>query len=141
MTNKEYLEQVYEMDMNITYLLEKRNALKASLLSGSVGAYGGAGGFAATPDNRSFEKKMEKYILLEEEIDRQIDELTQKKEEIEKVISRLSDYKARTVLLRRYINGVSYEQIADDYGYTKSYVCYLARNAIPKLKIPQEYKT
>ena len=140
MTNKQYLEQIGEMDMHIAYLMEKRETLKASLLSGGVSSYGGTGGSAATPDNRSFERKMEKYVLLGEEIDRRIDALISKKEEVEKVIDTVPGYKVRIILLRRYINGIHYSQIADEYGLTEAYVEKMARGAIAKLKIPPEYK-
>lgn len=138
MTNKEYLEQVCEMDMNIAYLLEKRDTMKASLLAGGVASYDRRIGSDSVPDDRSFEKRMEKYILLEEEINRQIDEMIELKSQVEGVINRLKDFRARVILLRRYINGVSYAQIADEYGYTEGYVAKLARVAIHQLKIPTE---
>lgn len=68
---------------------------------------------------------LEAYALLEQEIDSRIDELTEIKREIIKAIGGMENPVYRTLLLERYINLRTWEDIASVMQYTERNIFYL----------------
>ena len=125
MTVKEYLSRVRELDREIDRKVDRLGDLYAAVtkrtaqLSGMPGAH----------NDRAFEERMEKYLLLRDEINADIDRLIDLKTEICKAIDSLPEEKHRNVLERFYLQGMTNWEIADELGYNERTVYKLKLQA------------
>lgn len=101
MTPKEYLQQAYVIHREINRTLAKIEGMRQSLY-GKGADYSNDGSKPASREN-SLEKAICKIMDYENEANKKIDSLVDKKLEIEKVISRVSDGNQKEVLERRYL--------------------------------------
>ena len=76
-----------------------------------------------------------KIVDLENEINSQIDELIIIREEIVKTIEQVQDERLRAILMKRYINGDKWEQIAVDMSIDLRFIYRLHGRALQKIKI------
>lgn len=106
---KEYLDQAFYIDRQINIDIEKMEAMRASLYQQSA-KYDKTG--SQTVNDNSREKALCKVIDYEKKLNKEIDELVDKKLEIEKIIKALSDEKLREVLTRRYLLFQKFERIS-----------------------------
>lgn len=74
--------------------------------------------------NREIEADIEQYILLQRGVTA--------------ILEQLSDMTMRTVLEYRYLNGATWEQIAEKMGFTYQWVCSLHQKALKQLHFPEE---
>lgn len=82
--------------------------------------------------------KVIKYCDYVMYIEKKVNECYEKLKEIQMVIDAVEDLKLRTVLLKRYINNMTWEEIAEELSYDKRWLTELhlrALKAIVKLKI------
>ena len=110
MTAKEYLNQGYRINEHIDAklgqiamlrdLATKTNVVISDMPKGS------------NYDNSSVEKTIVKIVSLEEEINKEIDRLVELKKELMDVIEKVDDPKERLVLNLRYLNFLTWENIA-----------------------------
>ena len=77
---------------------------------------------------------MQRYLLLRDEINADIDRLADLKEEIRRMIETLPDEKYRVVLEKHYLNGLTYAQIGREIGYHKITVAKLVKEALEKME-------
>ena len=77
-----------------------------------------------------------RIIDLQNEINRDIDELVDLKAEIREVIDAVPDTDLRLILEERYLNWKSWEQIAVTLGYNLRYLHRLHRQALDACVIP-----
>ena len=87
-------------------------------------------GAQSTKDPHKFDKLAE-YSA---EIDRQIDHLYEVKAEIQKAISRLDDSRYRDILSGRYLDGLTFEEIAVKIKYSYKQTCRLHGRALIKME-------
>lgn len=126
---KEYLEGIRACDKRIGCLLEDRKYLKD--LSLRITASMGAGGGSAGGGNQDkLGSIVTRIIAKEEEIDRAVDELIDKKEEAAALLALLDKPGHGDVLRKRYIQYKSFETIATEIGITYRGVCYLHGRAL-----------
>ena len=78
--------------------------------------------------------RMEKYLLLRDEINADIDRLIDLKTEICKAIDSLPEEKHRNVLERFYLQGMTNREIADELGYNERTVYKLKLQAEKNLE-------
>ena len=71
----------------------------------------------------------------EVEIDRQIDELIRVKTEILKAISKLTDGRLREILRLRYVQGLTFEEIAVEIKYSYKQTCRLHGRALIRMEV------
>ena len=113
MTNKEYLRQAYRLDQKINSDIEEVARLRemASSISSPV-----LGDKVQTSRNGNapFVRSVEKILLLEEKINREIDTLVDLKEQMREVIAAVPDTDERMVLRYRYIHNLTWEQIGNE---------------------------
>ena len=113
MTNKEYLRQAYRLDQKINSDIEEVARLRemAGNISSPV-----LGDKVQTSRNRDglFVRNMEKILLLEEKINREIDALVDLKSQMRDVIAAVQDTDERMVLRYRYIHNLTWEQIGNE---------------------------
>lgn len=76
---------------------------------------------------------VEKIIALEGEINASIDELLQVRKAVEHAIQGVPDSTLRILLALRYIDGMTWEQVAVTMHYTYQWVCVLHGRALKQL--------
>ncbi len=91
------------------------------------------GGESGSP----IERPMDKVDELEKEINREIGELVKIREEIEAVLGQLEDRNLRDLMKYRYIDGLTWEQIAVKMHYGFQWVCKLHGRALNRLRIKE----
>ena len=113
---KKYLGQVRYSDMRIRGKLEELDSLHRLML-----ALGGS------------DRTMEKIAALQEEINRDIDNLVDLKREIVRQIRRLSQPEYQAVLEMRYLRGWTWERVAMNMHFSQGYVYDLHKDALKEL--------
>ena len=87
----------------------------------------------ATKDSHA---KMENYLILSENLQKQIDKLMGIQNEVTEVIDQVKDEKMRVVLTERYINRRKWEDISKimNYSHEGGYIFRINRMAIQAVK-------
>lgn len=116
MTTKEWFSRGRRLDDHINSLLSTRDKLKASAESITPNYDG------LVVDGTKDPHKYDGLVAMEDMIDREIDRLYDIKQEILTVVLQMQDTRYRDVLTKRYIDGLSWEQIAVDMKYDYFYV-------------------
>ena len=134
MTPKQYLSQALSADKAINRKIDRLADLYAACTkSTSLLTLTPGGGH----DDRAFEHRMEKYLLLRDEINADIDRLVDLKTEIMKVIDAVPDEDDRCVLEKHFLQGKSYSVIGQEMKYDKDYVYKKIKKALKKIQIPE----
>ena len=136
MTNKEYLRQAYRLDQKINSDIEEVARLRemAGIISSPV-----LGDKVQTSRNRDglFVRNMEKILLLEEKINREIDVLVDLKSQMRDVIAAVQDTDERMVLRYRYIHNLTWEQIGNELNADKSTIRRWHGSALAHVVLPE----
>lgn len=116
MNVKEYLEQAKYLDMRINSKVEQLSTLNDLATKCTVT-------LSDMPRNpnkatSNMEDTIVKIIDLQEEINRDIDQLVDLKREIMVVIKKISNVEYQTILENRYLSFMSWEQIAVEMKYS-----------------------
>ena len=134
LTPKQYLSQALAADKAINRKLDRLADLYAACTkSTSLLTLTPGGGH----DDRAFEHRVEKYLLLRDEINADIDRLVDLKTEIMKVIDAVPDEDDRCVLEKHFLQGKSYSVIGLKMKYDKDYVYKKIKKALKKIQIPE----
>ena len=136
MTNKEYLRQAYRLDQKINSDIEEVARLRemAGNISSPV-----LGDKVQTSRNRDglFVRNLEKILLLEEKINREIDALVDLKSQMRDVIAAVQDTDERMVLRYRYIHNLTWEQIGNELNADKSTIRRWHGSALAHVVLPE----
>ena len=136
MTGKEYLRQAYRLDQKINSDIEEVARLRemAGNISSPV-----LGDKVQTSRNRDglFVRNMEKILLLEEKINREIDALVDLKSQMRDVIAAVQDTDERMVLRYRYIHNLTWEQIGNELNADKSTIRRWHGSALAHVVLPE----
>lgn len=81
------------------------------------------------------ERPMDKVLEIEEKIDQEIDELQEVRRDIKTVLGQLEDDTLRLLMEYRYIDGLTWEQVAVKMHYGFQWVCKLHGRALDKIDI------
>ena len=136
MQPKEYLRQLQRRDARINALIERQRHyydLATRITPGYRTDGGGPSGHSSRVADCA-----SKIADLEREIDRRIDEYVDLTREIEAAIDRIPDGRYRDVLRFRYVNGWTWERIADEMGYDLRWVHRLHGQALAMIEPPEE---
>lgn len=121
MKAKDYLKQLELLDEKINQKLFQVNELRQmAAASGAVDYAKDRVQTSASGD--SLCNSVIRYISLEEEIDRQIDQFVDMKNQIINQIQGLKDVNHMKILFKRYVEFKRLEVIAVEMGYTYQYV-------------------
>ncbi|MDE6747344.1 MAG: hypothetical protein K2J72_12035 [Oscillospiraceae bacterium] len=131
MTAKEYLRQAYIIDRKIKLDTEKLEAARSALYGKTV-RYN-SDGSKPVPHGNSTENAVLRVLELEECLNAEIDELTEKRQEIERAVNAVPDEIQREVLTRRYLLFQKWEEIAREMGYTKRRIFQIHGNALKNI--------
>ena len=114
--NVEYLRRALVLDMQIDAGFERIQQLRA-LAERRTAVYGRekAGGSGAVDGRMDV---VARIVDAERELDAQIDRMLALKAEIQETISRVGDERMRVLLELRYLNGHTWEDVAEEMHYT-----------------------
>lgn len=126
MTAKKYLEQYRCLDCDIRIKQDQLSRLRelAELVSPS------GNGSSSGEISDKVGKTAAKVVDAENEIKEMINRLITLKRTIEKIIGYVEDSKLRQILTLRYINGHTFEKIAEKMGYSSMQIYRLHRKAM-----------
>ena len=124
MTKKEYLTQARRLDRRINRSLEELSLLRET--ANRVRREG--------PD---LPPSAEKILAMEARISREVDRLTDLKEEIRGVIDAVPDADASLILRGRYLLGKTWLQIADELYFSERTVRRKHEAALEQLQLPE----
>ena len=122
-----YLSRYRRLNERIDRLLEEQSrwremALKITpVLSQTPG-----GGESGSP----IERPMDKVLEIDAEINREIDELQTVRQEIRAALNQLEDENLKLLMEYRYIDGLTWEQIAVKMNYSYMQICRLHGKAL-----------
>ena len=131
MTAKEYLSQAAVLDSEINRKIDRLGDLEALVTKTTSVLRAMPGGGR---DDRTFENRMEKYLMLRDEVNADIDRLIDLKREIQSVIDRLDSEDERTVLEEHFLRGKKYEEIAAEKGYHWNSVYRVCHRGLKKIE-------
>ena len=127
-----YLSRYRRISKRIDRLLEEQSrwremALKITpTLSQTPG-----GGESGSP----IERPMDKVLEIDVEINREIDELQIVRQEIRAALNQLEDENLKLLMEYRYIDGLTWEQIAEKMDYSRQWVTSLHGTALLKIEL------
>lgn len=130
MTAKSYLEQYRHLDNEIKIKQEQLSRLRE--LAESVSPFGSGISSGETSDKVG--RTAAKLVDAENEIKEMINRLVALKNDIEKIIESVENAKLRQILTLRYINGRTFEKIAEEMGYSYMQIYRLHEKALEKVK-------
>lgn len=135
MTNQEkkaYLMQYRAADNEINDLLREKERIMARLTKMTSSVSDMPHG-PHQPDKLT--DGVAAIIELDAEIDRKVDELCEMRREITKQVDKMDSDKQRRVLKLRYISGMTWERIAIEMRYDRTYVWRLHGAALNSLSM------
>ena len=137
MTTKEYLRQAYRLDQKINSDIEEVARLRE--MSGSISSpLMGDKVQTSHIGDAPFMRSMEKMMLLEEKINREIDTLVSLKSQMRDVIAAVPDTDERMVLRYRYIHNMTWEQIGNELNADKSTIRRWHGSALIHVALPDD---
>ena len=131
MTTKQWLSRGYKLDCEINALLQEQSK---ALSKATNTAMTGEGEKVQISPSNTAEKNMLNYAAYSELIDKRIDELYKIKHEILKAILKVDDNACRVLLICRYMNYKSWDEIAEQMKYSKRQVLRMHSEILKNLK-------
>lgn len=128
MDAKEFLNRAYRMEQRVQSKLEQIEALKS--LATHVTASFGAEPVDRTRNNTAMQDTVIRIMEAEQELNREIDELVDTKQEIKRTIDLVPDVTLRLILEKRNLCFEKWEQIAIDTYYSLRSVQEKHREAV-----------
>lgn len=117
---KEYLKQIEKLDKCIDQKQIECDSLR--LLAESTGGIQYGERVQTSPQGDMLEKKVVKYVQMEQEINDMINKFVDLKHKIIDEIQGLSEVKHIDVLFKKYVQYKSLEQIAVEMNYSYPYI-------------------
>lgn len=129
-----YLSRYRRLNQRIDRLLEEQGRWreKAMRITPVLSPVPGGGG-SGSP----IERPMDKVLEIDVEINREIDELQIVRQEIRAALNQLEDENLKLLMEYRYIDGMTWEQIAVKMHYGFQWVCKLHGRALNRLRIKE----
>ena len=128
MDAKEFLNRAYRMEQRVQSKLEQIEALKS--LATHVTASFGSEPVDRTRNNTAMQDTVIRIMEAEQELNREIDELVDTKQEIKRTIDLVPDVTLRLILEKRNLCFEKWEQIAIDMFYSLRSVQEKHREAV-----------
>ena len=130
MKAKEYLRQLYRLDVIIKQKLREKEELYYLLRGISGIDYSREKVQASRPNEASFAKILEKASRLDEEINSEIDKFIDLKHLIIKQIQSMDEHNYIELLYKRYVEFKDFSTIADEMNFVVQYVIELHGKAL-----------
>lgn len=127
-----YLSRYIALNRRIDRLLEEKAKWWSLCLKTTPSlSQAPGGGESGSP----VERPMDKVLEIEAEINREIDELQEVCREIKAVLNQLEDDTLRLLMEYRYIDGLTWEQVAEKMHYSWRHTCRLHGEALAKINM------
>ena len=134
MNTKEFLASYRMAEYEITEATETLMRLR-SRATKCTAAFGSAGG--GQPNKDKLPDIIDRIIEAEKKAEKKIDRLLSLQSEVEGAIAEVDDGKCKALLMMRYLNGKSFEEISVALGYSYHYVVHdLHTKALRSVKVP-----
>ena len=134
MNAEQWLNQVKKLDELINAKLAERTRLNAIATDISPRVMDGMPFSNTGTVSQKIPNTVIKLIELAQEIDKLIDQYIDLKKEVVSVLEKLPD-KEYGVLHRYYIRGMTWEQVADDMGYSVMQIWRIRKKALKNLEM------
>lgn len=127
-----YLSRYRRINARINRLLEEQGRWReiAMRTTPSMSQAPGGGG-SGSP----IERPMDKVLEIDAEINREIDELQTVRQEIRAALNQLEDENLELLMEYRYIDGLTWERIAEKMDYSRQWVFRLHGKALQKIEL------
>lgn len=127
-----YLFRYRRLNQRIDRLLEEQNRWRerALKITPTLSQAPGGGG-----NGSPIERPMDKVLEIEEEINQEIDELQIVRQEIRNTLNQLEDENLKLLMEYRYIDGMTWEQIAVKMHYSYMQICRLHGRALKTIML------
>ena len=134
MTAKEFLSQARDADRRIDEAMERLERMRAKLEAGRMSNItgmprGGAVDWTETAD---------RVIELEKRVNSRIREMVRQKQAAMDAIARVEEARLREVLELYYLDGYTWEQVAEQMDMSDRHVKRLHGIALLRVKVPKE---
>lgn len=134
MTAKEFLRQARDADRRIDEAMERLERMRAKLEAGRMSNLtgmprGGAVDWTETAD---------RVIELEKRVNARIREMVRQKQAAMDAIDRVEEARLREVLELYYLDGFTWEQVAEQMDLSDRHVKRLHGIALLRVKVPEE---
>ena len=134
MTAKEFLRRARSIDRRIDEATERVERLRARLESGRMSSItgmprGGASDWTVTAD---------RLIEFERVVNARVRDMCRLKRLAQEAIDRVEDARYRELLELYYIDGFTWEQVAETMEYDVRHVTRLHGEALLKVRVPEE---
>ena len=127
-----YLSRYIALNRRIDRLLEEKAKWWSLCLKTTPNlSQAPGGGESGSP----VERPMDKVLEIEAEINREIDELQEVCRGIKTVLGQLEDDTLRELMEYRYIDGLTWEQVAEKMHYSWRHTCRLHGEALAKINM------
>lgn len=134
MDAKTYLSQYISAGGEIEALIEETQRLR-SLAEKTTMSFAGDGGAHGSRKADKIPEAVEKIIEIEAEIGKRVEELAMVRIDIYNTICKVTDWKLRVLLIKRYIGNESFEKIAYEMGYNHHYLTHTVHvNALEEVE-------
>ena len=127
-----YLSRYIALSGRINRMLEEQYRWKCLAMKVTQNFSPAPGG---SESGSPIERPMDKVDELERKITQAIDELADVRKEIEDVLGQLEDEKLRRLMEYRYIDGLTWEQVAEKMHYSWRHTCRLHGEALDKINM------
>ena len=127
-----YLSRYRRLNQRIDRLLEEQYRWKCLAMKVTQNFFPTPGGGES---GSPIERPMDKVDELERKITQAIDELADIRMEIEAVLGQLEDDTLRKLMEYRYIDGLTWEQVAEKMHYSWRHTCRLHGEALAKINM------
>ena len=133
-----YLSQGRMLNQRINYQLKKLGELKSAACSLPAVTIRKDKIQTSTDGDAPFVKALIRVEEMEEKINKEIDRLADLKEEIMGVIGQVDSEELQMILIYRYLEGLTWEEIGDLIYADRSTVKRWHRKAIEQIVLPEE---
>lgn len=132
MTAKEYLQQAYQIHRSMQS--RKQQIARLRELAEQVTSAATATRVSGTPARSKIESAVCRIADLQAMIQRDLCRLAEKYEEIQRIIDKVEEGPYRDLLIHRYLNFYTWEEIAEKMNYSYKWIHVLHGKALEKVK-------
>ena len=137
MNVKDYLKQVRLLDQRINYNLRRIKEMRAGL-DGICSPQIKADKVQSSPDgDPAYVKILMRISEMEEHIDQEIDTLVDLRNQIDETVRTVKNENYQMLLLYRYIENRTWENIGDELGVGKTTVKRWHQDALQMVRMPE----
>lgn len=138
MNVKDYLSQGYLLDQRINYNLQRLQQMRAAMDGVGSPRLGDVRVRTSQDGEAPFVKAYMRMAELDERINREIDLLVDLRNQIDEVIGSVESEKHHMLLLYRYVEGQSWEEISYRFRAGESTVRRWHEEALRMVKMPED---